>query len=285
MRCFLKRVVLIFAVTIVALASMSIGPSVERAIAAPTLYIAQSNGGFVENLVTRVQALFVRRASASPPAGRRKGGAGRGRRCPSTPYSIAALVPSWSTSAAALPNEISRIVAPELIYGTTILANPTFLVYMPYTAESARSAKLMVLDEAGHQVIPEPIKIELPKTPGIMSVQFPEVLGVGKLYNWYFSVVCDEQKPSRNPGVRGWIQRVEISQGLRNALGQTAETATFEIYARYGIWFESVSALANAYRLDQSNETIERTWTELLNGLGLAAPEEMPLADEPLVSN
>jgi hypothetical protein len=89
---------------------------------------------------------------------------------------------------------------------------PTLWFYLPHYKDSIKEAKLVLLDEQKH-LAQNPIFIELPKASnGVLTeVTLPTTgkpLELGKQYSWYFSILCDPEKPSRNPEVAGKIQLV-----------------------------------------------------------------------------
>jgi Domain of Unknown Function (DUF928) len=145
--------------------------------------------------------------------------------------------------------------------------------------EARLAAKFMLLDEEKHPVISQAIAISLSGTPGFISFRLPMTLETGKRYNWYFSIVCDAQKPSRNPGVRGWIQRVAISPELVQALHRVDPSQQYRAYVEQGIWYEAVNHLLEHRRLDPTNQTLHTAWVELLDYLGLSELEREAIAD------
>ena len=227
----------------------------------------QSSSGNPFTEVLRRVTLLISPSSRIPitPAGRARGGAGRGQLCPSAPFSVAAFVPTLRTGlipAAALQERLAALTAPEIVFGKTISATPTFWFYVPYEAIGVKTASFMLLDTEKHQVLREPILIEFAETPGIIEFQLPYSLEVDRLYNWYFSILCDAVKPSRNPGVRGWIQRVSPPAGLQS-VGTNADHP-YEAYIEQGIWFEAVTDLAKRYRSDRANLKYQQDWAGLL---------------------
>jgi Domain of Unknown Function (DUF928) len=265
----------------VVVASLVLFPFQPSAQAYPL--IAQTNP--ITNLLERIQALFAPPRQARP-TGRTKGGAGRGRFCPVTNETMAALVPGTKELPDALQDKIAEVTAAEIVFGKTVEEHPTVWFYIPYQAdETLNLAEFMLLDADKHPVLPRPISIQLSNVPGFIQLQIPYSLEINKLYNWYFSIICDDQKPSRNPGVRGWIQRVEPSSQLLTALGETELTRSHIPYIENGIWFESVSRLAENRRRDAEDPMVQRDWVGLLEFLGLARLSDVAIADCCDISN
>ncbi|WP_179228340.1 DUF928 domain-containing protein [Leptolyngbya ohadii] len=235
----------------------------------PSLVAQSSNGNFFSELVRRVRALTnparTNRQGRAVPAGRSRGGAGRGKFCPTTPVPAIAIVPSiQATSAGDLADRLTDLAKLETVFGKTTEANPTFWFYVPYAAtETLNRASFMLLDEDKHPVFPKPISISFSNTPGIIQFRLPNsyALEIDRLYNWYFSVICDETKPSRNSGVRGWIQRVEKTAQLETSLQSAAD---YSVYAEQGIWFDLVTDLASRYANDRGNSTYQQHWNGVL---------------------
>jgi Domain of Unknown Function (DUF928) len=202
----------------------------------------------------RVRVVFSP-PSGTAPAGRRQGGGGRGLLCPaSLAASIKALVPAQSDS-----DRSPQSSSTELVWGRTTAEYPTLWFYVPYEADVLKSAKadvlksakLVVLDE-NKQLLPKyPLIINLIETPGIISIRLPHPLELNKQYGWYFSVICSTDKPSRNPSIRGWIQRVNSISGK-----------AYQAYAKNGIWYDLVTDLINRYQREPNR--YQEDWLGLL---------------------
>jgi len=172
--------------------------------------------------------LFRRQPKPGRPSGRGRGGGGRDESCvPSNSQPLTALVPKDNL-------------------GTTVSAYPTLWFYLPLGhSETITKARFVLFDQNQRLVLDQ--KIVLPDAPGIVSVKLPETkppLAVGKRYNWFFQVLCDEQERSRNPWVSGWVERVEASSELVRQLETLPESEQYTAYLDHGISQDVLTQLA-----------------------------------------
>lgn len=198
----------------------------------------------------------------NPPKGpspnRRSGGFGRGDSCPievDLPLTALAIAPPSNQT------EKSRLKMGRTQYGgETTEASPGFWFYVPYTRFTSEGyAQFMVLDEARQPLFEQPVRLELADQPGIISVNLPQqqALQIKHPYFWYFSVICDRDRPSRNPSVNGWIQRVPSTPGVPD--GQN-----------YDVWYDLLNALATARRQSPHRLDLQIAWAQLMkNNKGL----------------
>lgn len=177
---------------------------------------------------------------------------------------------------------LGRITAlvPSSAEGLTTEAFPTFWFYVPYTRTSGiEEAKFVLLDE-DLRIVVQPTDVTLPDTAGVISFQLPNTvapLEVGKSYNWYFSVICDAEKPSRNPVVSGWVERVAPSVELTNQLRVTPTGREYLAYGENGIWFDALTQLAQQRCRIPQNSTLEADWRTLLQDIGLENLTSQPI--------
>ena len=270
-RSIWRRSLRLFLILIVCLAVFVFQPV---ALASPVI-AQRSPDNLVTNVLRRIRSLIRSTSRSRAPTGRTRGGAGRGPLCPFINIPVSALVP-------ALHGEMAEAIATDLVFGTTIEAHPTFWFYVPYAAaEGVDTAKFMLLDAERNPVLPEPIVVSLTGTPGFVSFRLPEPysLEIDQLYNWYFSIVCDAKKPSRNPGVRGWVQRVAASPELAVDLSQIAPAQKYVAYAQNGIWFEMVTDLAENLDRAPTDSTLQADWMAILEELDLTALQDTPIVE------
>ena len=175
----------------------------------------------------------------------------------------------------------------EYVGGYTVEEHPTFWFYLPYVLPSTtlletpqvpsdipskRVAQFVLLDETDHPVWKELVSTELLEHPQLLEYQLPYGLETKKLYKWYFSVICDPEKRSRNPAVRGWVQHIEPTTELQMALSIAPPVEWHRIYAEKGIWFEAVSSLISNRRNFPSAS--REDWSSLLTYFKIAEEED-----------
>jgi len=180
-----------------------------------------------------------------------------------------------------------RVLMPENDPGLTTQGHPTFWFYLPIGKQSlsskARSPvpsttflEFLILDEANQPALTEPIRIPLPNQPGIVHLTIPsteQALEVGKDYNWFFSIVCNDHDFSANPTVSGWLSRIQPSQKLIQRLKSLRSQDKYLAYKENHLWFEYLSQLAD-YRTVQTT-----AWKNLLALFSLQGLVQAPLVE------
>lgn len=186
--------------------------------------------------------------------------------------------------------------------GYTLEEQPEFWFYVPYVADdrsteinpqaqrdtstdenrNVRIGRFVLLDEGRDLISSHLIAIALLSSPRLVAFQLPTSLEPNQIYNWYFSVICEPDKPSRNPMVRGWVERLELTPVLATALQTASPSRRYLTYAENGIWLEAISELmAIRQRFLPVNPTqreqIQQDWFDLLTSLNIPKPEAIDL--------
>ena len=217
----------------------------------------------------KADCVFLIFCSTSKSSFRSKGGVRRGP-CAEEGASLTALAPERKLKSAANSSTIKG-------YPTTVKEHPTFWFYLhlPDYQSSMKSAKFVLLDEDKH-IVQGPIYTPLSNVLGkvsasksldvIAELAIPATekpLEVGKQYSWFFSITCDNQKPSRNPEATGQIQRV-----LQGSLPKLTERAYIVHDTTYDaqndstksvVWYDTVNQLA------QKRDIYSADWINLLS--------------------
>jgi len=247
--------------------------------------VAYAQGGatsILQDLLERT-GLYTPPRNGTAPKGRGRGGAGRGPICALTGKGtefITALVPSFSEDNQENQQEKQQIepsAEANSVGGLTIEAQPTFWFYLPYvsTPETSpnRVAQFVLLDETDRPVLNELMTVELLNNPRLVEYPLHYELEPDKLYSWYFSVICDSEKRSRNPVVRGWVQRVDPTPELQTALKETSVLQQYTAYANHGIWFETMNSIVENYR--QFPNSNRKLWASLLASFNLSEADQL----------
>lgn len=188
------------------------------------------------------------------------GGATRGR-CLRTKLAPTALIPKGGL-------------------GLTLAARPSLFVYVPKSP--ARTANVLLLGENDTRVLYE-TRLTLPDQAGILRFDLPAdapALAVGQQYHWYVTLLCDPTKgPSGNPTVDGWVERVPVTAELNQALQTSRATAHPELYAKFGLWHETLQSLDDLRQQAPNRPAVRADWRELLTDVGLGAIAGEPRLD------
>ena len=193
--------------------------------------------------------------------GNRQGGTHRGNGACPAGLSITPLVP------------VSNI-------GLTNSESPTFFVYVPQT--SAKIEFTLLTENEDEVVYETAFKID---KPGIVGVKVPATgkpksVEVGKRYVWSFSMICDQNDRSADLVVKGWVQRIQPQPNLNSDLANPDPMALVSVYAKNGIWYETITTLAQLRRQTPTDSRLTAQWTKLLESQGLES-----IADQPLVKS
>ncbi|MDJ0553754.1 MAG: DUF928 domain-containing protein [Microcoleaceae cyanobacterium MO_207.B10] len=166
-------------------------------------------------------------------------------------------------------NQFLVPLLPETNYGRTVSERPTIFVYVPKM--SAREIFFSLQDEQRNTIYQTKLKVS--GDEGIVSFTLPPEapeLEMGKNYVWFFAPIEPNGvlRPD-NYHVDGWIKRVETPTDAIDAETNSAPIEQASLYARYGIWYDTLEILISA-KQDQPNNTIlAREWRELLEQVGL----------------
>lgn len=211
-----------------------------------------------------------------PPPGegmpeRTAGGGSRGQ-CPTATQPanppLMALVPAFSQ-----PDEAANRPKHLEMKGLTVAATPMFFFYVPELP--ATEAAFSLKDENNNDIYQT--NLSLPQQSGIVAVKLPEntpALEVGKTYRWSFGVMCQTETAQAQSSVvfiSGEIRRIEPDAALKNQLQTATPLEQAEIYAENGIWFETLTTLAQLRQNKPDDQQLKTQWTELLQSVGLEA--------------
>jgi hypothetical protein len=161
--------------------------------------------------------------------------------------------------------------------GLTVAESPTFFAYVSH---NSISVEFNLQTEDGTDVYTTNFKVG---KPGIVGVSIPAAvnnqksLEVGKRYQWSFSVICNPEDRAGDYFVRGFVQRVEPGATLKSDLANPDPMAKAIAYANNGIWYETVSTLAQMLRKAPEDKVLTAEWQQLLQSQKLGDIATKPL--------
>ncbi|MBE9128189.1 MULTISPECIES: DUF928 domain-containing protein [unclassified Coleofasciculus] len=202
----------------------------------------------------------------------RRGDAGRRGQCSLLNPPLFALVPEEpfdKTLGNVLPEGLVSSIS------LTVSEYPIFWFYIPNLPPNLDYSKLefMLQDNKNNDIFDEPFRLDLDGISGIVGLRIPSTHGlkIEKLYHWYLSIICDPRRPSRNPNVDGWVQRVALTDERERQLQVAKPRKRVEIYAKESIWHETLTLLATSRCFDLKESEFAANWNQLWQNPELAA--------------
>lgn len=179
---------------------------------------------------------------------------------------------------AIIPSTSMKPLMPENQGGLTVADRPTFFVYVPET--SAKTVLFVLKDETETEDYYYQKTIPIARTAGIISVKLPSdapAMEIGKRYRWSFVLLCGGDLRPDSPGIEGQIQRVAENPALSNQLKNSSLLERAALYGKDGLWYDTLTSLAELRRSQPQDTTLAATWEDLLKSVGLEAIATKPL--------
>jgi Domain of Unknown Function (DUF928) len=182
------------------------------------------------------------------------------------------LTPSSSLSCNSLNRSVQALVPVENPVLTTI-DHPTFLFYIPFTAEQIQFGEFSLLTWPREEQRLYKVRFTLPETPGIVSITLPSqpeyALQEGQNYHWYFQLYCQEGTGTQpDLALNGLVQRV----------ARTAERERQISNATPDVWYDALASVATQLQTSPQNTELQNDWRSLLQTIGAEDLSEEALA-------
>ncbi|MBD2464805.1 DUF928 domain-containing protein [Oscillatoria sp. FACHB-1407] len=186
------------------------------------------------------------------------------------------------TMTALVPRVNPRVEEQGLIeVESTVSARPTFFVHIPQNR--ALGAEFTLTDgaesEADRQTLYYTQFSPSPQA-GVIGITLPTEapeLEVGKTYHWSLRLQCDAVDRSGDVLVEGWVQRESLNAALSRQIALTSIRNRPLLYARSGIWQDTLATLAQLRLENQNDTTISADWVSLLDSVNLEAIAQDPI--------
>jgi hypothetical protein len=150
--------------------------------------------------------------------------------------------------------------------------SPTFWFYVPYPSTIGYSVEFLLEDRDSAKKDNEPQEIykqtfPLQATPGIINIRLPEriKLDSDKDYQWKFSVIVNPEDRNDDCFVYGGVRQIPSNFNLNLQL-ETATTRQerIAIYAENGLWYDTLTNLAELRLQNPDDAALKADWENLL---------------------
>lgn len=170
------------------------------------------------------------------------------------------------------------VLSPHSNVVTTVSAQPTLYWYIPRT--QAKVADFLVYDEQGQIVYQTPIALK--GIPGVVKLRLPRTLALemGQEYDWKLALRCNSTDEGENVAVGGTLKRTALTSTQKDQLAAAKQPIKqAEVYAKAGIWQETISILAQLRHERPSDRNVNAAWKELLESVDLKDIANAPLVE------
>jgi hypothetical protein len=136
--------------------------------------------------------------------------------------------------------------------------------------------ELTVIDSKGIKPILE-TRLPAPVKEGIQQVRLADHkihLKQGEAYRWFVAVVPDADRRSKDILAGGAIERVDVPEGLKAKLSQSANNDIPFIYAEAGLWYDALQSISDLIDTAPQNSELRKQRTALLTQVGLPSTNE-----------
>jgi hypothetical protein len=150
------------------------------------------------------------------------------------------------------------------------------LVYLPVS--NAQEAVFSLKDEADNMVYQ--MVIPTSGQAEVVVIQLPQeapALEVNRNYQWYVALKINGELNPSAPFVDAWVKRIEPTRAQVDTLAGGESLQAVSQLAQDGVWYDSVSILANLRLEEPGSDILARDWDELLSSVGLADVSEVRL--------
>jgi hypothetical protein len=175
--------------------------------------------------------------------------------------------------------ETSALIAllPQTYHGTTLAERPTFLVYLP--ASNAKIGLFSLKDKQGKLHYQQTVPVT--GQAGIMAIQLPATapaLELGNDYQWFFALKIDGDLSPSTPYVDGWVQRIQPTAAISEALQANSPLDKANALAKLGVWYDSAALLASLRSQQPDSALMAKEWSEFLTSVELHKIQTAPIA-------
>lgn len=169
-------------------------------------------------------------------------------------------------------------ILPDPSKSLTVASHPTFLAHIPST--SAKKVFLRIKDNKEEYEYTTILPIT--GQEGIIRVTLPPEappLKTAQNYQWFLAVMCQGILKPDSPVVRGSVTRVPINITSSEQFQTMTQLKQVEMYAEAGIWYETISILAQLREEKPEDSNLFSIWEKVLSSVGLESLAQAELVD------
>ncbi|MCC5638783.1 DUF928 domain-containing protein [Nostoc sp. CHAB 5844] len=165
------------------------------------------------------------------------------------------------------------VLVPENNPVLTTVERPKLFFYLPKTAKTSVKGFELILHNADEKVIYQQ-KYKANQQPGIFSLDLPadknqRFLELGQEYNWYLIVICNRKDKSFDQTVAGTVKQIVPDKKLTSKLKKASPRERAALYAANGIWYDSLTILAQLRRQRPNDIALQTDWQSILESVKL----------------
>jgi Domain of Unknown Function (DUF928) len=159
---------------------------------------------------------------------------------------------------------ILTVLAPKDHMGLTVQEQPVLYWYLSHETQHPVAVTL-----TEWQSVKPLLEMQLnpPLQPGMQRVRLADYgirLASGVSYRWSVALVPNATQRSQDIITAGTIERIALPDELRNQLAQTDKMTSPRLYARAGLWYDTIAALSELIDAAPQNTTLRQQRATLL---------------------
>ncbi len=169
-------------------------------------------------------------------------------------------------------------ILPSPNQSLTSVSHPTFLAYVPSTSANKVFLRIKGNKEEYEYSTIVPISGEA----GIIRVTLPPeapALKTDQNYQWFLAVMCQGSLLPDSPTVQGSVTRVATTIKSSEQFPAMRRLEQAQMYAEAGIWYETISILAQLREEKPEDSSLYLIWEKVLSSVGLESLAQAELVD------
>lgn len=160
----------------------------------------------------------------------------------------------------------------------TLASHPTLLAYLPSTSAERVYLRIKNHNEEYDYATVLPITGQA----GIIRITLPPdapALEKGQNYQWFLALMCQGVLKPDSPTVEGSLTRVSSQIPSSEQIKAMSQLEQAKMYAEAGIWYETISILAQLRTEKSEDSNLFSIWEKVLSSVGLESLVQVELID------